>query len=231
MPLLPDRCELILGAPITSYFADWQRIGNFQVILDTGPCQVCYLLPTNFTCHSLEALAVTRPPFFVDRRHVVVSLAEPDTAVDKFPNDVGMSSVPMGLGDHVVQDLTQRHLSPIFRSPGHPASRVQRQRRDRLVRVFPDPPVETNDLVARFISSRPHVRVRLGVICVPRQRLLEGPTEALAEVARLDAGHMFDQPQQVGPDGSEGSAAVVLGESVELPQEGVSSDLQVPAQV
>lgn len=53
------------------------------------------------------------PTCFVDRRHVVVPLAQPDAVVDEFPNDVGMSRVPVGLGDHVDQDPMQRHLGTI----------------------------------------------------------------------------------------------------------------------
>src|SRR5919106_2361815 len=96
--------------------------------------------------------------------------------------------------------------------------------------MCPDSPVKPNDLVARFIGSRPHVRVRLSIVGKPRQGLLKGAPEALTEVACLDARDMLNQSQKVGPGGSQRSADVVLGEPVELPQEDVSSNLQVPAQ-
>ena len=52
----------------------------------------------------------------------------------------------------------------------------------------------------------------------------------MTEVARLGDRDMLDQSQQIRPGGSKRSADVVLGKSVDLPEEDLPTDLQVPAQ-
>jgi hypothetical protein len=203
---------------ITSYEYKTDPTANFLTLL-------------SFARDILQALPETRPPRFVDLRHVVVPLAEPDSAIDELPDDVGMTRMSMRFGDHVQQDLVQRHLRPVFRPPGNPADRIQRQCDDRLVRMCPDAPVEPHDLVARLIGRSPHIRIRLSVVGVPRHRLFKWATEALTEVACLDACDMFDESQQIGARRSERSTLVVLGQSVEFPEERFPSDLQVTAQM
>ena len=93
----------------------------------------------------LQPGPVALPPGPVARRQVVVLLAYSGGTVDELADDVGVPCVPVGLGDHVHEDLVQRDLA-VVSPPGHVADRVQRQRADRGVGVRPRPVVQTDDL-------------------------------------------------------------------------------------
>ena len=123
------------------------------------------------------------------------------------------------------------HLPALLGPPGDVADRVQPEAVDGRVGVGPGPPVEVDDLLARLVRGRPHVRVRLGVLVEPRRRLLPRTAEGLAEVAELDAGDVLDQPEEVGAGRHHRPADVVLREPVELPQQGITGDLQVAVEV
>jgi hypothetical protein len=97
----------------------------------------------------LRPTTVALPPGLIAGRHVVVAFPQPDRAVDELPDDVGLAGVPVGLGDHVHQDLLQRDLAPLPRPPRHLADGIQRQRVDRGIRVRPDTVVQTNELFPR----------------------------------------------------------------------------------
>ena len=176
---------------------------------------------------ALEPAPVALPPGLVARSHVVVAFPQAGGAVDELADDVGLPGVPVGLGDHVDQDLVQRHLAPALRPPRHMTDRVQRERADGGVGVRPGLPVQAGDLLARLVDCGPHVRVGFGVIRQPRQRLAERAPEAIAEIAEFHAGHMLDQSQQVGAGGHHRAADVVLREPVELPQQGLAGILQI----
>lgn len=51
-------------------------------------------------CHMLELAPIVLPPRLVAWFHVVVALPHPDGPIDELPNDVGVPSVSMSLGDH-----------------------------------------------------------------------------------------------------------------------------------
>ena len=187
--------------------------------------------PVSFLGHTFQAAPVAFPPRLVTLCHVVVAAAQPGGAVDELTDDVGLAGMPVGFGDHMDQDLVQRHLAPVFRPPRHVAHRVQGQRADRGVRVRPGPPVQPGDLLPRLSGGGPHVGVGLRVGLQPRQPLAEGPAEAVAEVAEFDAGHMLDQSKQVGARGYHRAPDVVLREPVELPEQSLPSILQVSVKV
>src|SRR6202022_186622 len=139
---------------------------------------------------ALEAAPVALPPRLVARRHVVVAVTQTSGAVDELADDVGLPGMPVGLGDHVDQDLVERHLAPVIRPPRHMTDRIQRERADNGVGVRPGPPVQAGDLRARFVGGGPHVRVGFGVILQPWQPLAEWAAEAIPEIPELHAGHM-----------------------------------------
>jgi DNA-binding MarR family transcriptional regulator/GNAT superfamily N-acetyltransferase len=95
----------------------------------------------------LQPGSVALPPGPVARRQVVVLLAYSGGAVDELADEVGVPGVPVGLGDHVHQDLVQRDLA-VIPPPGHAADRAQAQRADRGVGVRPCPVIQPDDLVA-----------------------------------------------------------------------------------
>ena len=91
--------------------------------------------------------------------------------------------------------------------------------------------VQADDLLARLAGGGPHVGVGFGVVIQPPQGLVEGPAEGEAEVSQLDAGHVLDQSQQVGARRHHRAADVVLHESVELPEQGLTGGLQITVKV
>ena len=130
------------------------------------------------TGDSLEPVAVLLPP---GRCHRVpccsVVRTEPSGAVDELADDVGMAGVAFGLGDHVDEDLVQRHLA---RSSGHQgnAPAASSGKAPMLASECAQARwYRPDDLVTRLVGSGPHVRVRLGVILQPRQRLTGRSTE------------------------------------------------------
>ena len=179
----------------------------------------------------LQPVPVAGPPRLVPRREVAVVGPDPGRPVDELADDVGVTGVPVGLGDHVHQDLVQRDLAAPLPPPRHVAGRVQGQRGDRGVRVRPRPAIEPGDVAARLLGGGPHVRVGLGAFLQPWQRLVEGLAEHLAEIPELHAGQVLDQAEQVGAGRHHRAADVVLGQPVELPQHRLAGGLQVAAKV
>jgi hypothetical protein len=82
-----------------------------------------------------------------------------------------VAGVPVGVGDHVHEDLMQRDLAPLLRPPWHLADGIQRQRTDRGVRARPDTVVQTDDEFPRLLGGGPHVGVGFGVVVQPWMRL------------------------------------------------------------
>jgi hypothetical protein len=72
--------------------------------------------------------------------------------------------------------------------PRHLADRVEWQRLDRCVRLPPCSVAQGNDLIARFIEHGPQVRIGLGIVGEPRQRLAGRRAEGVAEIPQFDAG-------------------------------------------
>ena len=95
----------------------------------------------------------------------------------------------------------------------------------------PHPAVERDDRRAGLGGGGPQVRVVLRVLGHPGQRLGERTTEHVAEVARLRARGVLHQAEQVGPRRHQGPAGVVLRHALELPQQRLSTLLQVAVQV
>jgi len=104
---------------------------------------------------------------------------------------------------------------------------VQVEGGDRRVGVRPHPAVQLDDVGTRLSGRGPHVRVRLGILREPRQRLVGRPPERLAEVPELDARHVLDESEQVGARPCERAAKVIFGHTVELPQQRLARSLQV----
>ena len=89
--------------------------------------------PLSLQGRAFQALPVAFPPGLVALGHVVFAVPQAGCPVDEFTDDVGLAGVPVGFGDHVDQDLVQRHLAPVLRPPRHVTHRVQGQRADRGV--------------------------------------------------------------------------------------------------
>ena len=95
-----------------------------------------------------------------------------------------MPGVPIGLGDHVHQD---RCNVTSLRSSGHHGTEPTASSASTSIVAsecaharWYSPTIS----LARLLGSRPHVRVRLGAIVQPRQRLVEWSAEGLAEIAQ-----------------------------------------------
>src|SRR5680860_1423213 len=63
--------------------------------------------PAGFLRYALQLVAVSLPPPLVSWRHVVVAVTQPGCSVDELADDVGVTGVPIGLGDHVHEDAVQ----------------------------------------------------------------------------------------------------------------------------
>jgi len=155
---------------------------------------------------------------------------QPGGPVDELADDIGMPSVPVGLGHHVDQDPVQGHLLPAGWPPRHVADRIQAQRLDRLVRVRPGPPVHPGDLITGLLGGGPQVGVASGIVRRPRPLAGRAP-ECIPEVPQLDTGQVLDQPEQIGAGRHHRAADVVLGKPVELPDHDLASPLQVAVKV
>lgn len=183
-------------------------------------------LPRRF----LHPVPVLLPPISVPGRHVVPLRPLPHRPVDEFAYDVGVADVAVTLGDHVDQDAVEGEFG--VRGPGDAAHGVQGESVEGLVRVGAGPAVAVDDLLAGLLGGRPQVGVRFGGAGDP-QRLGTGerPAEGLAEVDRLGTGEVLDQSQEVGAGRGQGAADVVLGEALDLQQQGVAGVLEVEAKV
>jgi len=155
---------------------------------------------------------------------------QPGGPVDELADDIGMPSVPVGLGHHVDQDPVQGHLLSAGWPPRHVADRIQAQRLDRLVRVRPGPPVHPGDLITGLLGGGPQVGVASGIVRRPRPLAGRAP-ECIPEVPQLDTGQVLDQPEQVSAGRGQRVTDVVLGEPIKLPQQGIPGGLQVKVQV
>src|SRR5581483_6485704 len=87
--------------------------------------------PGGLACRPLKSTPVLLPPGLVAWCQIVVAIAQARGAVDELADDVGLPGVPVGLGDHVNQDLVQRHRAPLIGPPRDMTHGVQRQRADR----------------------------------------------------------------------------------------------------
>ncbi len=112
----------------------------------------------------------------------VEEVCQPHLPVDQLAEDVGVTRVPVGLGEEVDEDPPQRHLRPVGLPVGHPAGGVEVERGDGGVSVRPGAAVQVDDLLARLLGLDPQVRVVLGALLVPRQRDAARPPEGVAEV-------------------------------------------------
>src|SRR5437764_10115464 len=73
----------------------------------------------------LEPVAVGPPPPGVLLRHVRVVRAQSRRPVDQLADDVGMSGMPVGLGDDVDEDLVESDLTSLDRPPRHMTDGVE----------------------------------------------------------------------------------------------------------
>ena len=90
--------------------------------------------------------------------------------------------------------------------------------------------IKINDAFEALVGWGPHVGVRFRVVGEPGERLFERPSEAVTEVASLHAGRVLDDAEQVGPCRSQRAPGVELTDTVELPQQGLATGLQIALQ-
>jgi len=176
----------------------------------------------------LDLRQVALPPLGIADRVVVA----PALPVDRLPDDLGVTRVLRGLGQHPGQQVTERRVLPLRRPPVHERRRVQRHLGDHRVGVAPDLPVEPDDPVAGLLGGGPHVAALPGrTVLVPRDRHRHRPPDALTQVSGLDTGQVLDQTEQVGAGRHDRAARVVVAHPVEGTQHRVPGLLQVVPQV
>jgi len=67
----------------------------------------------------LHLVTVGPPPSPVAGRHAGALLRQTDRPDDEFPDDIGLTGVPAGIGGDADQDVVQAHLVLIWRPPRH----------------------------------------------------------------------------------------------------------------
>jgi hypothetical protein len=190
--------------------------------LASGPRLAC-----RGACRALHLVPVVSPPGRIVGRHVAAAGQQADGPVDQLTDDVGMAGVPLRLRGHVHQDGAERR----FRAPpGHRRGGIEREFRDRGVRVLPRPAVHAGDEVPGLVRCRPHAGVRVGALRQPRQVLAVRAAEYVAEIAELAARLVLDEAEQVGACRRQRPPDVVLAKPVQLPQQGLPGALQVVEQ-
>lgn len=75
-----------------------------------------------------------------------MSVEQPDGSIDEFSDDVGVTRVPLGVGDEMDDHVVQRHGAAT--PPWDVPDRVEREIRDGHVSERPSLLCESNDLVA-----------------------------------------------------------------------------------
>jgi hypothetical protein len=120
-----------------------------------------------------------------------------DCSVQLFAQDVSVTCVPIGLADHMDEDIEQHHIWAW--PPGHMALSVNVKNGDRGIRVFPRFSVPVNDLSARFVRRGPHcVEVTARIVpSGPAPR--EGTAEDVTEVPGLGNREVLDKAEEIGP--------------------------------
>ena len=161
--------------------------------------------------------------------HSHALLVGSDRSVEPFTQDVGVASVPTGLGKEMDEDVEQGHLGVL--PPGHAAGGIESEGGHRRVAVVPHASVTVNDVAAGLVLGRPHVGESLDLDVPPRQGLGKGTAEDLAEVPGLPGRQVLDKAQQVGPSEGQRATYVVLGEPVQLGEQRLAIVLQVVVEV
>ena len=115
------------------------------------------------------------------------------------------------------------------RPPGDRADGVQRQGVDGRVRVGPGPAVHAGDGLAGFLGSAN--MSDMGSDSSQGSWSGLGRPKMSPKYAEFDAGHVLDQAEQVGAGRHQGAADVVLGQSLELPEQRLAGVLKVAVQV
>jgi hypothetical protein len=179
----------------------------------------------------LQPGAVGAPPGLVLLGQVRAAGTHPRRTVQQLADEIGVPGVPVRLGHEVDEDLVEGDVTAAGPPPRDDPERVERQRRHGRLGVHAHPLVAPQHRRSRLVGGRPHVGVRLGVVLEPRQPLREGPAEDVAEVARLDARDVLDQPEQVGPRRHDRPPRIALGQAVELPQQRLPPGRQREQQV
>jgi hypothetical protein len=190
---------------------------------DPGPRLAC-----RGSRRALQPVPVAGPLGRVVAGHVAPTLEQADRPVDQLADDVGVACVPLRLRGHVHQDAAERILGAA--PPGDCHGGVERQFRDRGIRVLPHPPVQAGDEVPRLVRRRPHPRVRVGALPQPRQVLAVAAAEEVAEIHELTARLVLDEAEQVGAGRGQRPADVVLAKPVQFPQQRLAGTLQVVQQ-
>lgn len=145
-----------------------------------------------------------------------ITFIAPGPAIDCFPYEVEVSGMSGGLYGHVNEDPVKGHVPAVLGPPWDDTGRIEIAVGKGLEGVLPGLPVEHDDRINALFGGGPHVGVGLGFFGVPRKLNRKRPAEHVAEIARLDAGEMLDQAQQVGPRWGHRAPQVVFAQALEL---------------
>ena len=125
------------------------------------------------------------------------------TAPSMSSDDVGVAGVPMGLGDHVHEDLVQRDLAPLPRPPRHLADGIQPQRVDRGVRMRPDTWYRPTTC-SRDSSVVAHMSALFGALVQPWQRSGNGRLNVSPKYRASTLATCLTSPSRLVPVGTNG---------------------------
>ena len=142
-----------------------------------------------------------------------------------------MPCMALSIADHVHHYAVQRDLGLVVGPMRYLSDVVECEGVDGPVGVDPGPVVQLDDLLTRLVGGSPHVRARFSVSSEPQQRLTGWASEGVAEIDELPTRSVLDQTEEVGAGRDQGTADVVFGKSVELPNESFPGALKIELEV
>lgn len=110
------------------------------------------------------------PPGRIVGRQAAVVFVHSYGAVDQLADDVGMTRVPLGVGDHSDECMMQRQRVVIRRPARHRADGIERQLIEGGVRQAPGLSIAIDDARSRLVGRDPQIAARL---CTAQPRQIE----------------------------------------------------------
>ncbi len=149
-------------------------------------------------------------------RAVVGVDAQTRNAVDQLADQIGVTGVTVGFGNHAYEHPAEAHGVGPRRPPGNDALGVELESVGGCVGMDPHSAIEIHDLSARLVGGGPHVGVGLGIVVEPWQGPGEGTSEDLAEVVE-PTDHRCDRVDRMSRAVADSDVAWRRGDPMMIP--------------
>lgn len=176
----------------------------------------------------LNPIVVRTPPRAVVFRYVAVVRGVADRPVNKFSSKISVPGVAEGLRDYVNEHVVEGDW--LIAPPRHRTDIVKIECLNRCIRSRARSAITPDNVISRFVRTDEEIGVVLYAVLEPKIGLAHVSTENGTEVTEFDTRQMLDDSEEVGPARNEGATSVILRKTVQLPDGGVASGLQVTMQ-